>query len=298
MKILTIVPLLLGSIVPVATHAADDVELTSHDMGNGIYMIIGRGGNLGVSIGEDGVFLVDDQYAPLTNAIRAEIRRLSDDETVTVDFVLNTHFHPDHTGGNENFGNSGALVVAHENVRSQMTTEEFRMSFLERGGKSLADALPVVTFNDQVSFHLNGETLRTKHFPRGHTDGDSVVFFEGANVVHAGDLYFQVGYPYVDTAHGGSVNGLLEALDSIIAQTDENTRVIPGHGKPSNRAELVEYRDMIRTIFERVQRRVEAGKTLAEIQAENITADYDERWNWRFISGERFVETIFGELNR
>ena len=292
-KISCIAAMLLAAASP--SRAADDVEMVSHDMGNGIYMIAGRGGNLGVSIGADAIFLIDDQYAPLTDAIRAEIARLADVER-PVDFLVNTHVHGDHTGGNENFGKGGTLIVAHENVRARMTSEEFRDSFTERGGKSLQDALPVVTFNDRITFHLNGETLRTVHYPHSHTDGDSVVFFDGADVVHTGDLYFQVGYPFVDRSRGGSVAGLLESLDDLLSRIDADTRIIPGHGKPSDRAGLLEYRDMIRTIHDRVAKRVEQGMTLEEIRAAGVTAEFDERWSWQFIDGDTFVETIHGEL--
>jgi glyoxylase-like metal-dependent hydrolase (beta-lactamase superfamily II) len=288
---------LLASIAftSVSLAAGDDVEMNSADLGAGIYMVTGRGGNLGVSMGEDGIFLIDDQYAPLTSKIRAAINSLAG-EKVQVKFILNTHFHGDHTGGNENFGKGGTLIVAHDNVRARMTTDEFRKSFIERGGESLADALPVVTFNDQASFHINGETLRTKHYANAHTDGDSVVFFEGANVIHMGDLYFQLGYPFIDTRNGGSVTGLLSALDDIISRIDADTRVIPGHGKISTRDELVEYRDMIHTITQRVQEQVDSGKDLAAIKAAGLTRDYDARWNWQFINGERFIESICADL--
>lgn len=292
MKRTLVASLLAGAVftsMPLA--AADDVEMASVDLGSGIYMVTGRGGNLGVSMGEDGIFLIDDQYAPLTPKIRAAINTLAG-EKVQVKFILNTHFHGDHTGGNENFGKGGTLIVAHDNVRARMTTDEFRKSFIERGGESLADALPVVTFNDQVSFHINGETLRTKHYANAHTDGDSVVFFEGTNVIHMGDLYFQLGYPFIDTRNGGSVTGLLSALDDIIARIDADTQVIPGHGKISSRDELIEYRDMIRTVTQRVQEQVDSGKDLAAIKAADLTRDYDARWSWQFINGERFIESI------
>lgn len=294
-QLMSILLLLVFALTVPVAQAGDDIELTTHDMGHGIYMIIGRGGNLGVSIGDDGIFLVDDQYAPVTPTIRAEIHELAGAQR-PVDFLLNTHFHGDHTGGNENFGKGGTLIVAHDNVRARMTTDEFRKSFMERGGESLEDALPVVTFNDQVSFHLNGETLRARHYPNAHTDGDSVIFFEGANVVHAGDLFFQVGYPFVDIKSGGSVKGLLKALDDIIESVDAETLIISGHGQPSDRAGLIEYRNMIETVYRRVKRHAETGSTLAEIKAADVTADFDERWNWQFIDGERFVATIHAEL--
>ncbi|MDX1443389.1 MAG: MBL fold metallo-hydrolase [Gammaproteobacteria bacterium] len=281
---------------PVAL-AADDVEMKSFDMGNGIWMIVGQGGNLGVSIGEDGIFLIDDQYAPLTPAIRAEIAELAGEERA-VDFLVNTHVHGDHTGGNENFGKGGTLIVAHENVRKRMTTDAFRESFMKNGGKSLEDALPTVTFNDRISFHLNGETLRTRHYPNAHTDGDSVIFFDGANVVHTGDLFFNIGYPFVDRGRGGSVMGLLDALEDLLGRVDADTRIIPGHGEASDREGLVAYRNMIRTVAQRVEEQVDKGKSLEEIQAMKLTSDFDERWNWQFINGEKFIATIHAELTQ
>lgn len=282
-------------VVASSARSSDDVDMRSIDMGNGIWMIVGSGGNLGVSIGEDGIFLVDDQYAPMTPAIRAEITRLAGTERA-VDFLLNTHVHGDHTGGNENFGKAGTLIVAHENVRSRMRSDAFRESFLEKGGEDLDAALPVVTFSEGVNFHLNGETLRAAHYPHAHTDGDSVIFFEDANVVHAGDLYFQVGYPFVDRNRGGSVKGLLAALEDLLGRVDEDTRIIPGHGAPSDRAGLLEYKRMIETVYRRVAGHVEEGRSLEDIQAAGVTSDFDERWNWQFIDGNRFVATIHAEL--
>lgn len=287
--------------VPVTAWTAPE-PLTSINMeiapvADGIYMLSARGGNIGAVVGDDGIFLVDDQYAPLTPKIRAALDGLPEGKGKTVRFVLNTHFHGDHTGGNENLGKAGAVIVAHDNVRARMTTEQFREDFLASGGSSLEDALPVVTFNDRVTFHLNGHTLETRHFPHAHTDGDSVVWFRESNVLHAGDIYFQLGYPFIDIARGGSARGLVDALDELLTQVDGDTVIIPGHGEVADKVELREYRDMIVTLRDRVADEIKSGKTLQQVHALNLAKDFDERWSWQFINSERFIETLFTDLS-
>lgn len=286
---------------PLAVNAAESlasIQVETKRVGEGIYMLSARGGNIGAVTGDDGIFLVDDQYAPLTPRIRAALESLPDGKGKPVRFVLNTHFHGDHTGGNENLGKAGAVIVAHDNVRARMTTEQFREDFLASGGSSLDDALPVVTFNDRVTFHLNGHTLETRHYPHAHTDGDSVVWFRESNVLHAGDIYFQLGYPFIDIARGGSVHGLINALDDLLAQVNDGTVIIPGHGALSDKTGLRDYRDMIVTLRDRVMHEIKAGKTLQQVQAMDLARDYDARWSWQFIDSERFIETLFNDLSK
>lgn len=284
------------TVVSPALFAADgwgDVE--AERVADGIHMLRAQGGNIGAVIGNDGIFLIDDQFAPLTAKIRATLDGL-DGKGKPVRFVLNTHFHGDHTGGNENLGNAGAVIVAHDNVRVRMSTDEFREQFAERGGRNVEDALPVVTFNDRVSFHLDGRTLLTRHFPHAHTDGDSIVWFKESNVVHTGDIYFQNGYPFIDVANGGSINGLIDAVDAILAEADEKTVIIPGHGALSNRKGLHEYRDMLVTLRDKVAGHVKAGKSLRDVQALALSKPYDARWSWRIINGEKIIEAIYTSL--
>src|SRR5258706_9143076 len=197
-------------------------------------MLTGAGGNIGVSAGEDAVFVIDDQYAPLTDRITAAIAKIT---PKPVRFVLNTHWHGDHTGGNENFGKGGSLIVAHENVRKRMSVEQFIEAFNMRSPAAPPVALPVVTFAQSVTFHLNGDEIRAIHMPNAHTDGDAVVHFLRNDVVHMGDIYFNGMYPFIDDATGGSVEGVIPACDKGDALVSDKTHIIPGHGRPSNKAE-------------------------------------------------------------
>src|SRR5262249_24208164 len=211
------------------------VEIQTEKLSDTVYMMTGAGGNLGVSAGEDGVFVIDSQFAPLTPKIQAAITRVS---SKPVKFVLNTHWHFDHTGGNENLGKAGAVIVAQENVRKRLSKEGF-IAFL--GMKTKAEppiALPVVTFTRDLNLQLNGEEIRAFHAPRAHTDGDSVVVFAKSDVIHAGDVFFNKLYPFIDTSSGGSVAGVLAAADRILRMASDKTKIIPGHGPLATKADL------------------------------------------------------------
>ncbi len=284
-------------IAPLSMAAEGWGEITATPVVDGIHVLGEQGGNIGVVIGDDGIFLIDDQFAPLTAKIRAKLDTLPNGAGKPVRFVLNTHFHGDHTGGNENFGNAGAVVVAHDNVRARMQTEEFRAQFLERGGENPAHALPVVTFNDHVTFHVNGRTLLTRHYPHAHTDGDSVVWFREDNVVHMGDIYFQLGYPFIDIDNGGSIDGVIDAVESVLHDADEDTVVVPGHGALSDAEGLREYLNMLTTLRDAVAGQLEAGRSLEEVKSLRLSKDHDARWDWQFISGDAFIEAIYRSLN-
>lgn len=275
-------------------HAADDIEIQDIEVHDGLYMLVGQGGNIGVSIGPDGSFLIDDQFAPLTPKIRATVRRLGGGD---IRFVLNTHVHGDHTGGNENLGKAGALIVAHENVHKRMSTQEFLEELRESGATQPDKALPVVTFNDRISFHINGLVLRGQHFANAHTDGDTVIWFDGANAVHMGDTFFNNGFPFIDVSRGGSLAGVLKAVESVLAEADKNTKIIPGHGQLTDETGLQEYRDMLVTARDRVLELKSAGKTIDEVVAADPLADLRERWEWQFIDADRFVRVIYAEAD-
>jgi glyoxylase-like metal-dependent hydrolase (beta-lactamase superfamily II) len=257
-----------------AAQVTGDEPIVVSDLGAGLYMLQSRGGNIGLSVGPDSTFMVDDQYAPLTERIVAEVAKLTERP---IDFVLNTHWHGDHTGGNENLGAAGVWIVAHDNVRERMSTEQFLELFNDRVPPAPAVALPSITFSDSVRFHVNGETIDVVH-PDGsaHTDGDSVVFFEGANVVHAGDVFFNGMYPFIDVSSGGSLSGVVRAADRILERIDDDTKIIPGHGPVSTRAELQAYRDMIDGVAKAVEAMVAAGNTRDEVIAANPTALWDD----------------------
>ncbi len=274
----------------------DNVEIKTVDVTDGIWMLVGPGGNIGVSSGEDGVFLVDDQYAPLTEKIKAAVSDIADDAAIR--FVLNTHWHGDHTGGNENLGSEGVLIVAHDNVRERMSTKQFIEALEASVEPSPKAALPVVTFAEAVTFHLNGDTIHAHHTGPAHTDGDSIVHFEKANVVHMGDIYFNGMYPFIDVSSGGSVNGVIKAVSHVIEESDANTKIIPGHGPLSNRAELTVYRDMLEDVRDAVAALIAKGHSRAEILEAKPSAAYDEKWGGGFRNPDAFVGSVYDTLTR
>lgn len=261
----TFIPAAFLSFMFGAAAAQDfaDVEMTVHPVSGNVSYIEGRGGNIGLFTGDDGVFLVDDQYAPLTEKIVAAIREVSAEP---IRFLINTHMHPDHTGGNENFGRMGTVIFGHDNVRSQMLAAGYTQQ------------PPLITYGDDITFHLNGETVHAFKVPNAHTNGDSFIHFVSSNVIHAGDVYRTTSYPFVDSANGGSFLGTIEALQVLIDTAGADTRIIPGHGEVSNVGEVTAFRDMLVVIRDRVAAAIRDGKSLEEIQAAGLTAEYDERW--------------------
>ena len=288
----------IGLAATLPTPAQQDfskVEIRTTKLDESTYVMEGAGGNLGLSIGEDAVFLIDDQFAPLTERIQAAIAKLT---PKPVRFVLNTHWHGDHTGGNENFGKTGAIVVAHENVRSRMSTEQFieLMKMTEKASPKAA--LPIVTFASSVTFHLNGDEIRVFHVPKAHTDGDAIVHFVKSDVVHMGDVYFNGMYPFIDTSSGGSIRGVISACDRALAIVGDATKIIPGHGPLSNKAELKAYRDMLAGVAERIGKLVAEGRKAEDIVAANPTAEFDGKWGAGFMKPPRFVQMVVMDLQR
>ena len=259
----------------------------------GVHMLEGMGGNIGVSTGKDDAFLIDDQYAPMTDKIKAAVATIT---AKPVRFVLNTHWHGDHTGGNEAMAGSGSVIVAHENVRRRMTKEQFLEAFNWRSPPSPPGALPVITFSDSITFYANDDTLHAFHVRRAHTDGDAVIFFRKANVVHMGDTFFNGMYPFIDLSTGGSLAGMLRAADDVLAMTNAQTRFIPGHGPLASRADLVRYRDMLRTVRQRVGRLVAQRRTLQQAIAAKPLADLDAQWGKGFLKPEQFLSIVYASL--
>lgn len=270
-----------------------DVEVTATHVAGSVYMLQGRGGNIGVSVGSDGALLVDDQFAPLAEKIRAALEEVVGGE-VDMDFVLNTHWHGDHVGGNAVFGSgSDAPVVAHTNVRKRMSTrQETAFGVVE---PSPAEALPVLTFADSVAIHFNGEEIRAIHFPHSHTDGDAVIFFTGSGVVHMGDLYFAGRFPFVDLSSGGSVQGLIVSIARIIEQVPPDARLIPGHGPVSTVDDLREYLEMLEESVEFVGQGIEDGKSLDDLKAQGVPERWSD-WSWGFIGADRWIEMVHASL--
>lgn len=279
--------------VPAAAQNFDTVTVRVVPVTRGVAMLVGAGGNLAVAWGDDATFLVDDQFAPLTEKIRAAIGTLT---RQPVRFVLNTHWHFDHVGGNENLGKAGALIVAHDNVRVRMSTDQFSKVFNRTTPASPKGALPVVTFTDAVTFHLNGDEINAVHIPPAHTDGDALVWFKRANVIHMGDTYFNGRYPFIDLESGGSLEGVIGAADRALGLANDSTRIIPGHGELSNKAELARYRDVLVAARDRVKKLIAEGKTLDQIIAAKPMAEYDDRMGKGFINPERFLGTVYASL--
>ena len=292
-------PVLLAAVAFAAPAAAqgpdfEKVQIKTEKVGEGIWVLAGAGGNIGVSVGADGVFLIDDEWAPMTPKVKAAVAALSDRP---LRFILNTHWHPDHTGGNKDLGEAGALIVAHDNVRLRMSSDQFIEALGMKFPPAPARALPVVTFNDAVTLHLNGDDVEAFHVPPAHTDGDAIVHFRRAGVVHMGDLFFNGMYPFVDLSSGGSFEGFIAAADRAMA-LGEGTRIIPGHGPVGTRADLRAYRDMLVTVRDRVKPLVQAGKTPAEVVAAHPLADLDAKWGNGFMKPEKFVEIVAQSLGR
>ncbi len=273
----------------------EDVQIETVDLGGGVYMLTGNGGNIGVAAGEDGVFLVDDQYAPLTDKIVAAVRAISDRP---IGFVLNTHWHTDHTSGNENLRNAGALIVAHDNVRTRLSAPEYSEFFDRTVPPASTAALPSLTFSEAVTFHLNGGEIHAFHVEHAHTDGDAIVVFKNANVVHMGDTYFNGLYPYIDVSTGGSIDGTIAAVEKALALSDDETKVIPGHGPLADRAELLGYLEMLRGVRAAVAEAIAMGKDREAVIAARPTAQWDEEWGRVWLTPEQFTSIIYRSLSR
>jgi cyclase len=278
-----------------ARQSFDTVQIRTVPVADGVYMLMGAGGNIGVSAGANGIVLIDDQFAPLSDKIKAALAAINPGP---IRFLLNTHWHGDHTGGNENFAKAGVVIVAHENVRHRMSVEQFIAAFGSKVPPSPEAALPIVTFTDAVNFYLNGDSISAFHVPPAHTDGDVVIYFRRANVVHMGDIFWTGRYPLVDVSSGGSVDGMVAAVDRVLAMTDANTKYIPGHGQLSGRAEVIAFRDMLATVRDRIRNLARDGMTLAQVKAARPTAEFDPAWGAGSMTPDRFVEILYGDLSK
>jgi glyoxylase-like metal-dependent hydrolase (beta-lactamase superfamily II) len=283
---------LLGLAAPAA--AQDEVQIETLPLRGGVYMMAGKGGNIGLFIGEDGTFLIDDQFASLTEKHLAAIRAVGGGEPK---FLINTHYHADHTGGNENLGKVGAVIFSHDNVRERLTVETVIEAFNMVTPPLPKAGLPVVTFSTDVTFHLNGDTLRAYHVPRAHTDGDSVIHFKKANIIHTGDIFFNGFYPFIDVVHGGTVKGMIEAADGILALADGDTQLIAGHGPIGDKAQLQAYRDMLATAYQRLSALRAKGMGVEEAVAQRPLDDLEERWGKGLFSGEKWIGLIYEGLD-
>jgi cyclase len=296
MRKLPVLPLILCASLLARGQQQDfsKVEMKVSKVAGNVYMLEGAGGNIGASVGDDGIVIVDDQYAPLADKIQAALKGIADKP---VRFVINTHYHEDHTGSNAYF-QIEAPIIAHDNVRKR----------LEEGGiagdfgavKFVAKpqpkvALPIITFDHDVTVHLNGEDIRALHFPSGHTDGDSVIFFPKSNVVHMGDDFVTYGFPFVDLSGGGSVEGMISAVDEVISKLPSDVKVIPGHGPISNIEDMRRFVSMLKDTEAVVEKGVKQGKTLDQLRQENILAPW-QKWSGEFITSDEWLVTLYNDL--
>ena len=301
MKKLWILPVLLVSVLLGAqSQDFSKVQIKVTKISGNIYMLQGAGGNIAASVGPDGIVIVDDQYAPLADKIAAALKGIGVTDK-PVRFVINTHYHGDHTGGNLPFAAQGSTIIAQDNVRKR----------LQSGGKSgvgngpkeskenppaPAGALPIITFDHDVTVHLNGEDIRALHFPAGHTDGDSIIFFPKANVVHMGDDYVRYGFPFIDVLAGGSVQGMIAACEKVIPQLPPDVRVIPGHGDVSNLDEMREYLKMLQGTSAAVQKAIDSGKTVDQMKKDKILDQWAAKYSNDFINADTFIDTLYNSL--
>jgi cyclase len=295
-KLLVPIVLLFVTFVPFcgSVQAQTDfskVEIKVTKVAGNVYMLEGSGGNIGVSVGDDGILIVDDQFAPLADKIRAALKGIADKK---LRFILNTHWHGDHTGGNAAFGPE-APVIAHDNVRKRMAVEQKSEFFKRTTPASPKEALPVITFDQNLTVWFNGEEIRVIHFPHGHTDGDAVIFFTQSNVVHLGDDFFAGRFPFVDLESGGSVEGLTKNVGEIITKIPPGAKLIPGHGPLSTIEDLMNYHNMLVTTSDIVRQKIAAGKTLDQIKTEGLP-DTWKSWGTGFIKTDLWLEIVYRSL--
>ncbi len=272
----------------------EKIQIETIKVTEGLYMLVGGGGNIGVSAGENGVLLVDDQFGQLMEKIKAAVAKISGRP---IRIVLNTHWHFDHVSGNEILGKSEALIVAHENSRKLMMVEQSYPEFNTHLPPYPEAALPALTFKDALTFYFNGEEIQVTHIPHAHSDSDLVIYFRKANVIQTGDLYFSAGYPYIDVTHGGSTNGMIEAADKILGIIDANTKLIPGHGPLTNREGLQTFRNMLAAVRNRIEKLIKEGKTIDEVLASKPTADFDGDRK-AGMPPDMLVKIIYNDLSR
>ena len=253
----------------------DSVQIKSTKLTGSIYMLQGGGGgNIGLCIGNDGSFIIDDQYAPLTGKIKAAIANLTDKR---VQFIINTHWHGDHSGGNENFGGEGAIIVSQDNSRKRMEADQFFGLPPHTQTAYTSAGLPKITFTKSMTFYYNGETIQIFHIANAHTDGDAIIYFKQSDVMHMGDVFVRYGFPFIDEPNGGNINGMIETIDSVISLINDNTKIIPGHGQLSSKKDLVDYNTMLRTVRDRVKKQMDEGKTLEQVIASDPLSGFVQK---------------------
>ena len=276
-----------------------NASIETQQVADGLYMLtlVGAGaGNIAVSVGDDGTVIVDTQFAPLTEKIQTAINGIRGGGDV--EFVINTHWHGDHTGGNENFGKAGAVIIAHNNVRARMSTEQVMAAFNQTVPASPSIALPVLTFPTRATFHWNGNTVNVYHVDNAHTDGDSIVHFTNLNAFHMGDTFFNGQYPFIDNSSNGSIDGYIAAAESVLARSDANTKIIPGHGPLATPDDLRAFLNVVRRTRDSIQSMIDGGRTEEEVVAAKPTAEWDAQWGGGFMNAENFTRFAYRSLEK
>jgi glyoxylase-like metal-dependent hydrolase (beta-lactamase superfamily II) len=283
-------------ILPIHAQDFEKIRVETIPLGGSVYMLASRaGGNLAVCAGDDGVFLVDSDYKELFDKVQAAVAKISDKP---IRFVVNTHWHFDHVGGNEGFAKKGSILVAHENVRKRLASDQHIGILGIDVPASPKEALPIITYTNGVTFYLNGEEIAVIHVPKAHTDGDGIVHFKKANVIHTGDIVFNRAYPFIDVTNGGSIDGMIAAVETILKRCDDETRIIPGHGPLSNKAELETYWDMLREFRDAVAREIASGKDLKAVQTSKAVTDLGGKWHRTHFPLPQFTEMIYQSLRK
>ena len=294
MRYKRIIACFIACFIHLSSHAQqpnfDTVQIKTTKISESIYMLEGSGGNIGVLTGKDGIVIIDDQFGPLTEKINTALAKISDQP---VRFVINTHYHGDHTGGNENFGGQGAIIVAHENARKRLSTDQFMAAFNREIKASPYAALPKVTFTDSVTFHMNGETVNVFYVKNAHTDGDVIIHFKESNVFHGGDVFVRYGFPFIDQGSGGSIDGMIKATDLFITRVNDQSKIIPGHGALSVKKDLLDFKQMLVTVRKRVADEMAKGKSLEQIVDTDPTKGYVTT-----MDKTLFVKAIYDSLKK
>ena len=276
-------------------YAKGEVKVTTTKLTDKIHMLAAQGGNVGVFIGKDGTFIIDDQFAPLTDKLMAAIKSLGGD---LPKFLLNTHFHGDHSGGNENFGKMGSMIISHDKVRERLVKGSTIKAFNMKTPPAPAKALPVVTFSKQMHFHINEEDVNIIHVSNAHTDGDSFVHFKNANVIHTGDIFFNGFYPFIDADHGGSLKGTIAAVDTILTIANSDTKIIPGHGPLADKKQLEAYKRMLETAYANLLKLKDEGLSAEDAKSRKPLESLDAKWGKAMFTSDRWIEVIYPAVSK
>jgi glyoxylase-like metal-dependent hydrolase (beta-lactamase superfamily II) len=290
MRNIIIVVLLFASCLTVTAQNFDTINIKTTKVAGSVYMLEGSGGNIGVLIGNDGVILIDDQFAPLSEKIKKAIAAISDKP---IKFIINTHFHGDHSDGNKIFGSEGSIIVAHENVRKRLSTDYLFEAFKQEQKAMSYEGLPKITFAESLTFNMNGETVQVIHIKNAHTDGDAAIYFKESNVLHTGDAFVRYGLPFIDDGGGGTIDGMIKGADQMLKMINDETKIIPGHGQISNKKDLLDYKNKLQTIRNRIADGIKAGKTVDQIISSDPTKEFKTGFDKVF-----FVQSVYKSLKK